>query len=131
MTRAKVVNDLIISQFRNHGLAAPLRPADIITLSQSGVSTEVIIALQTAVAKDELCDPSPHQAAPTVLHSNNETSPLPRAGSAPAATSNDPPRRAQEVIYTSESLRLTQDELERSKLSGAKPSAEPRDFNKE
>ena len=133
MARAKVANELIISQFRNHGLAAPLRPADVITLSQSGVSTEVIAALQTAVAKEELCDPSPYHAAPTVMNSNYETSPPAAAppaqaparpverspslsaGSIAPATSGDPPRRAQEAIYTSENLRLLQDELERSR----------------
>ena len=118
MTRAKVANELIISQFRNHGLAAPLRPADVITLSQSGVSTEVIAALQTAVAKEELCDPSPYHAAPTVMNSNYETSPpptapatqapakpierspSPRASTAPAATSSDPHRQTQEPIHS-------------------------------
>ncbi len=152
MTRAKVANELIISQFRNHGLAAPLRPADVITLSQSGVSTEVIAALQTAVAKEESCDPSPYPAAPTVMNSNYETSPTPtappanapakpaerspspRAGSIPAATSDGVNRRAQEAIYTSENLRLMQDEWERSRTleelgNAAKGAATPPVFS--
>jgi hypothetical protein len=143
MTRAKVANELIISQFRNHGLAAPLRPADVITLSQSGVSAEVISALQTAVAKEEFNDRSPHSASPSVLSSSYETppppaaspaqapakpveqSPLPRAGSIPAASSDCPKRRVQELIYTSENLRLLQDESERSRMLKEPGNATP------
>jgi hypothetical protein len=110
MTRAKVAENLIVTQIRYHGLAAPLRPADIITLSQSGVSNELISAMETVVAKGEYCDPGA-AAAPKVLNSSYET-PQP----AQTHPMSDPNRRAQEAIYTSENLRLLQDEWQRSGL---------------
>jgi hypothetical protein len=115
MNRAKVDDRLIISQIRNHGLAAPLRPADVITLSQNGVSPDLISAMQTVVAKEEYSDPSTR--APKVLNSNYETSPPAQTPPKSARPMPDPNRRAQEPIYTSENLRLLQDEWERSNLA--------------
>jgi hypothetical protein len=79
MSGAKVGDALIINQIKCHGMAAPLRPADVIALHQHGVSPDLISLMQTAVAKEELSGPA----------------------------------RAQEAIYTSENLRLIQDDWER------------------
>ena len=53
MSGAKVGDALIINQIKCHGLAAPLRPADVIALHQRGVSPALITLMQSVVAKEE------------------------------------------------------------------------------
>ncbi|HEY1599487.1 MAG TPA: glycine zipper domain-containing protein [Pirellulales bacterium] len=48
MTRAGVNDELIVNHIRANGLAQPLQSGDLITLQNSGVSTRVIGALQSA-----------------------------------------------------------------------------------
>ena len=61
MSGAKVGDALIINQIQCHGLAAPLRPADVIALHQHGVSPALISLMQTAVAKEERSGPATPQ----------------------------------------------------------------------
>ena len=93
LTRADVDEALIINHIRSHGLAAPLQPGDAVNLQQQGVSRKVIEAMQ-------------QQPVPTVI-------PKPAPGPGNSSTAPDSNRRAQEAIYTSENLRLLQDEWER------------------
>jgi thiol-disulfide isomerase/thioredoxin len=53
MSRAMVGDELILNQIKYHGMAAPLRPADVIALHQRGVSPAVISAMQTVVSSAE------------------------------------------------------------------------------
>ena len=46
MTRAGVSEDVIVNHIHNHGLVAPLRADDLITLQQQGVSSRVVQAMQ-------------------------------------------------------------------------------------
>ena len=55
MTRAGVSEDVIITHIRNHGVAAPLQPNDLIALQQQGVNPRVVQAMQA---------PPPMQAGP-------------------------------------------------------------------
>ena len=48
MTKAGVNEELIVNHIRGNGLAQPLQTGDLITLQNSGVSTRVIGALQSA-----------------------------------------------------------------------------------
>jgi hypothetical protein len=93
LTRADVDEALIINHIRSHGLAAPLQPGDAVNLKQQGVSRKVIETMQ-------------QQPVPTVI-------PKPAPGPGNSSTAPDSNRRAQEAIYTSENLRLLQDEWER------------------
>ena len=46
LSRADVDETVIINHIRSHGLAAPMRTADVVYLQQQGVSRKVIEAMQ-------------------------------------------------------------------------------------
>jgi len=60
MTRSQVHEEVILTQIRNAGVAAPLRSEDLIYLTQQGVSPRVIAAMQAP----PMVQPVVYQAAP-------------------------------------------------------------------
>lgn len=60
MTRSGVHEEVIVTQIRNAGIAAPLRSEDIVYLTQQGVSPRVIATMQAPPA----VQPVVYQAAP-------------------------------------------------------------------
>ncbi|MDZ7619658.1 MAG: hypothetical protein U1E05_21880 [Patescibacteria group bacterium] len=64
MTKAGVDEDLIVNHVRNNGTAVRLQAADVISLQQQGVSSQVIAALQAPPSSQQ-----PMAASPVVVHS--------------------------------------------------------------
>jgi hypothetical protein len=71
MRAANIDEQLIMNHIEHHGLAAPLRPADVISLHRNGVSPKLIAAMQTVVAEEERSDAPARRAQELIYTSEN------------------------------------------------------------